>query len=253
MRTIVFKDPKFGKQSVDIIYEDDDLLISNKPPHLPVIPDRFEGRYNLRDLINKFRQKEKANKIWVVHRIDADTSGLVMFTKSEHMHREINSLFEDRKIEKYYLAVVEGVLKQKEGIIDRPILKTARRMLIDKKGKPSQTFYNVIEQFDGFSLLQLKPLTGRTHQIRVHLKDIGCPLAVDPLYGKRSEIGLNHLKNNYHSKPFETPRPLCARLTLHAHQLKFIDPRTGQTQQFEAELPKDLMALIKALKKYKAG
>lgn len=252
MDSIFFKDSQQRKQSVAIIYEDDNLLVVNKPARLPVIPDRFGiYNFNLRDLLNKYVQKEgKQEKVWVIHRIDADTSGLVIFSKTADYHSLVNTLFEDREIDKQYLAIISGALPEKSGVIDKPILKSSKKVIIHPKGKESRTEYEVIEVFDDYGLVSLKPLSGRTHQIRVHLGSIGCPLAVDPLYGKQSVFYLSQIKAKYHLKNLQEPRPLCSRLTLHAHMLSFKDPLTAEVHHFKADLPKDMTALLKALRKY---
>lgn len=254
MTHIVFKDGQQRKQVLEILFEDDDLLVVNKPAHLPVIPDRFGAyNYNVRDLLQKhYKSATGAAEIWVIHRIDADTSGIVLFARNSEYHRLMNTLFEERLIVKYYLAITEQVLPEDEGLIDEPLLKTARKVIVHQKGKASQTEFKTLERFDNFGLVELKPVTGRTHQIRVHLKSVGCPLLVDQMYGKRKEITLAHIKRGYHAKHMQQPRPLCNRLTLHAHRVEFKDPKTGEHRNFEAPLPKDLMAVLKALRKYSA-
>ena len=151
------------------------------------------------------------------------------------------------------MAIVSGGPADEEGCIDLTIMKSARRnfiMEINKKGKESKTDYIVQERFNNYSLVLLKPQSGRTHQIRVHLKAIGCPLAVDPLYGTRSQIDLSMIKKKYRYKEEEKPRPLSDRLTLHAHRLSFINPQSGQEMNFEAPVPKDFKAVLTALRKW---
>ena len=252
MTKIVFKDYKNIKQSIDFLLNNENMIAVNKPAHLPVIPDRL-GRYNynLRDIVQKHLQKDDpSTRLFVVHRIDADTTGVVLLCKNEMYHKQLNVLFEKREIGKYYLALVKGHLPEKTGTIDKPILKTSKKMIIHDKGKPSQTEYQVMEEFENFSLLRLKPLTGRTHQLRVHLKSVGCPLIVDPLYGKSDAFNLQQIKRNYHSKKQQQPKPLSARLTLHAQKIEFGDPLSVEQISIEAPVPKDFMAVLKALRKY---
>jgi len=125
-------------------------------------------------------------------------------------------------------------------------------MLVNEKGKPSRTEYKVLEEFENFSLVELKPFTGRTHQLRVHLKSMDCPLAVDPLYGKSHAFFLQQIKSQFHQKENKKPRPLCARLTLHASQLYFSSV-DNKKMHFEAPVPKDFMAVLKSLRKYNKG
>ena len=251
MNKIVFKDNNDIKQTIDFLYMDEKFIVVNKPAHLPVIPDRFGSyNYNLRDIMQKYLEKaESGSNIFVVHRIDVDTTGLVLLARDENSHRYLNDQFESRQIEKKYLAVIHSHLPAAEGMIDKPILKTVRRMIVNEKGKPSKTEYKVLERFENYSLVELKPLTGRTHQLRVHMKSMDCPLAVDPLYGKNEAFYLQQIKSNFQQKENKKPRALCARLTLHASQLNFTGP-DNRTMHFEAPLPKDFMALLKSLRKY---
>jgi len=252
MTQIVFKDYKNIKQTIEFLYEDDNMIVVNKPAHLPVIPDRFDTyNYNLRDIVKKHLRKENSSAdLYVVHRIDIDTTGLVLLAKNELYHKKLNELFKNRNIAKTYLALVCGHLPEKQGQINKPILKTTRKMIIHEKGKSSQTAYEVLEEFEHYSLVQLKPLTGRTHQLRVHLKSVGCPLMVDALYGKNEAFFLHQIKNNFRYKDQQVPKPLSARLTLHAHKLSFSDPLEKTRYDFEAPIPKDFMAVLKSLRKY---
>jgi 23S rRNA pseudouridine955/2504/2580 synthase/23S rRNA pseudouridine1911/1915/1917 synthase len=126
-------------------------------------------------------------------------------------------------------------------------------MQVSKNGKPSLTRYKVIKRFKKFCYLEVYPQTGRTHQIRVHLKEIQCPLAVDPLYGNINSIDISQIKLRYFKKDaFEENHPLMSRLTLHAYAIQFQDPFSKQTRHFEAPPPKDFSALLKALQKWNA-
>jgi 23S rRNA pseudouridine955/2504/2580 synthase/23S rRNA pseudouridine1911/1915/1917 synthase len=252
------RDEKQRKHKIEVLFEDEYLLVINKPAGLLVIPDHWDPTLpNLIELLT-LRYEQSRNKeaqtLWVVHRIDKETSGLVLFARHPDMHSALNQWFEEGKIEKKYLAIVRGAPQRLKDTIDLPIHLSAGkkfRMEIHKSGKPAITQYKVIEKFRLFSLLEITPKTGRTHQIRVHLSGIGCPLAVDQMYGSGKGIGIHHLKKTYY-KPFEeTERPLLInRLTLHAHKIDFIDPITDEPRSFEAQLPKDFMALLKGLRKW---
>lgn len=252
MTRIFFKDYQNQKQFIELLFEDDNLIVVNKPAHLPVIPDRFGlYNYNLRDLIiNNLKREGRKDDIWVIHRIDSDTTGLVLLARNQQYHSLMNNMFENHQIEKFYVGIVSGKLPSPEGVIRKPLLKTHRKVIVHEKGKPSTTEYKVLGEFDNYSLVRLKPLTGRTHQIRVHLKSIGCPLLIDPLYNKKEAFYISEIKRNFHRKQDEEPRALCSRITLHAQKLSFTDPMSKKWVEFNTELPKDFMAVLKSLRKY---
>ena len=242
------------KQAIDILYQDAHLLVVNKPSGLRVIPDRWDATLpNLRDiLMHHFGE----GNVWVVHRIDAETSGVVVFARTAQMHRELNRLFEKNAVEKIYLGIVQGCPPDKEGRVNLPIRPHPTRkryMQVHPKGKPSITDYRVLETFGHFSLLEIRPRTGRTHQIRVHLQAIRCPLAVDSLYGTSDAINIRQLKKTGvkgHQREDGTGPALMHRLSLHAYELAFTDPLSGEERRFQAPIPRDFQALLKALRKW---
>lgn len=258
LKSFTIRDKKNRKQTIEVLYENEDLLVLNKPAGLPVIPDHWDPELpHLQGIIQSRYEKlsgQKKQAIRVVHRIDADTSGVVLFARSGEMHRQLNLLFENDKIQKTYLAIVQGAPAENEGAIDlalKPHPTRPQFIEVHKEGKPSVTNYKVIERFEYFSLLEVYPQTGRTHQIRVHLREINCPLAVDPLYGNRHSIDLSGIKTGYVPKDiYEKNPPLISRLTLHAFRIQFRNPINGEEQLFEAPPPKDFMALLKALRKW---
>lgn len=238
-------------QKIEVLFEDEHVLVINKPAELLTIPDRF------RDLPNvKGFYKRKYGDIFIVHRLDKDTSGVLILAKTEEAHKDLNSQFEDRKIKKQYLAFVKGVPNPRQGTVDTSIgeSRTVKgKMVVIRKGKPSITHYKVIEEWGQYALLDLDLKTGRTHQIRVHLSSIGYPLVVDPIYAKKSELMLSELKKKRMSFGKEQEeRPLLKRQTLHSHSLTFYHPHTLKPMTFTAELPKDLRALKNQLNKLKA-
>jgi 23S rRNA pseudouridine1911/1915/1917 synthase len=235
------------KLAAAIIFENENFLAINKPAGLLSIPDRMQSEVSLKDmLINKY------GSIFTVHRLDKDTSGIILFAKNETTHKFLSQAFEERRVEKFYQGIVHGSPAEKKGTIDAPIsehLVQKGLMVIHRNGKPSVTDYEVIEDYKFYSLLQFQLHTGRTHQIRVHCKNIGHPLACDELYGDGKPILLSSLKKKYKlSKHDEEERPMLNRLALHSYCLKFTDTE-GNTFNLTAELPKDMRALLQQLKK----
>lgn len=230
------------------IFENDDFIVLNKPSGMLSIPDRTQSQPSLKDhLIEKF------GGIFTVHRLDAATSGVIVFAKNEATHKHLSQQFENRSTQKIYNGLVLGKLEVPAGIIDEPIEEHYAHkgtMMVSDKGKPSLTEYALLEQFRAFSWMQFHILTGRTHQIRVHMKHLGHPIACDELYGDAKPILLSSFKKKFNlAKAAEEERPLLNRLALHAAQLRFTD-LNGNAHSFEALLPKDLRALLQQLRKW---
>ncbi|MGD0038292.1 MAG: RluA family pseudouridine synthase [Bacteroidota bacterium] len=236
------------KNGGGILLEDDTVIVINKPAGLLVLPDRFD-----RKLINLYELlKETFGTIFVVHRIDRETSGVVLFAKTAEAHALLNTAFEMRQVEKTYRAIVVGSPNADSGCIDLQITENehgVRKMKIDKKnGKEAITDYKVIEKFKGYAFIEAKPHTGRTHQIRIHLSAIGLPILADPLYSNSGSFFLSSIKRNYKSNGEE--KPLLARTALHAFSLSFIHPATGEKILIDAPMPKDMETVLKILKRY---
>jgi 23S rRNA pseudouridine955/2504/2580 synthase/23S rRNA pseudouridine1911/1915/1917 synthase len=237
------------KSSPEIIVDNDHFIVLNKPSGLLSIPDREGKEFSLKQML-----QEKYGQIFTVHRLDRDTSGIIVFAKDEETHKYLSQAFEERTVEKYYLGIVNGVPPEKKMTIDEPIAEnTTKRgvMLIHERGKKSITDYEVLEEFGKFSLLRFRIHTGRTHQIRVHMQHVGHPIVVDPLYGDGSPILVSSFKKKYNlSKSEEEERPILGRLGLHAEKLQFKDA-AGTTFKLEAPLHKDMRALLQQLRKKK--
>lgn len=237
------------KISPDIIFENESFVAVNKPAGLLSIPDREQSQVSLKDML-----LEIYGKIFTVHRLDKDTSGIILFAKTEAAHKYFSRLFEERKIEKYYQGLVHGIPTAKTGTIDDPIAEHGVQkglMIIHRRGKPSVTDYTVIREHKYFSLVQFQLHTGRTHQIRVHCQHIGHPLACDELYGDGKPVLLSAFKKKYKlSKHDEEERPMLNRLALHSFRLKFTDA-DGKLIELEASLPKDIRALLNQLARNK--
>ncbi len=235
---------------IEILYEDSDMLIVNKPAGMLVIPDRFDTGI---PSLNKVLEAQTGQKIWVVHRLDRDTSGVICFAKNEEAHKYLSGLFQEHKTGKYYLGLVNGRVVPEEGRIEKPISEhptVKGKMAIAKRGKASVTDYKVVHQWPLYSLVQFQIHTGRTHQIRVHTQSIGNSIVCDELYGDGKPFFLSAIKKKYNlSNKDEAERPLLNRLGLHAHRLE-LKAADGTDVVAEAPLPKDMAACIKQLEKW---
>ncbi|MEZ5018255.1 MAG: RluA family pseudouridine synthase [Flavipsychrobacter sp.] len=235
---------------IELLFEDDDLLIVNKPAGLLVIPDRFDD--NLPSL-NKLLEAQRNEKIWVVHRLDRETSGTICFAKNEATHKYLSKLFQDHKVEKYYSCLVNGHVIQNAARIEEPIAEHPAKkgkMIVAKKGKESITEYEVVKKWPLYSFLYIRIYTGRTHQIRVHMQSIGHAVVCDELYGDGKPFLLSAIKKKYKlSSKYEQEKPILARLGLHASKLRF-QKEDGTTISAEAPLPKDIAACVKQLDKW---
>jgi len=230
-----------------LVYENDDFVVLNKPAGLLSIPDR-EGK----DIsLKKILQKEYG-KIFTVHRLDRDTSGLIVFAKNDALHKLLSHQFEQRQTEKIYLGLIMGSPLKEKDTIESPIIEHPTKkgvMIIHRKGKEAVTDYEVINTFRIYSWVRFQIHTGRTHQIRVHMKHIGHPVACDKIYGDGKAIFLSSIKHNYKlSRNEEEEKPILDRLGLHAYQLRFTS-LDNNTYQFEAPVPKDLKATLQQLDK----
>lgn len=239
------------KPKPEILFQDDHLLVVSKPAGLLTLPDRFkpDEKPNLKQQLD-----QAFGKTWTVHRLDRETSGLLVFALDEDTHRSLSQQFQDRTVEKTYLAILEGCPAETEGTIDRPIGPNPAKpgqMMVVRKGKPSITHYKIVEAFRQFALAEFRIETGRTHQIRVHTAAIGHPLAVDSFYGRREALYLSEIKTRgFQLGKSREERPLLSRIALHSSRLSFVHPGTQQPLQIEAPLPKDLRALLNQLRKW---
>jgi len=237
------------KNKIEIIAETDHWVALNKPSGLLSIPDRKQSEPSLKDWLN-----EKYSRVWVVHRLDKFTSGLILFAKDEETHKLLSMQFEERVVEKFYLGLVHGILVNKVGSVDAPIMEHPTKKttyITHQKGRASLTEYKVLEEHGQYSWMQFQIHTGRTHQIRVHMKHIGHPIVCDEVYGTAAPILLSSLKRKKFklSKADDEERPLLNRLALHAWKLKFNDVN-GKTVELEAPLSKDLKALLQQFEKW---
>ncbi len=237
------------KAAYELLHEDEELIIVNKTSGLLSIPDRFDAtRPNLLAQL-----KERFGEVYVVHRLDRETSGVLCFAKNEAAHKHLSQQFEERSVEKIYYALVEGRLSEEgeinKAIAPHPYIKG--KMITQKRGKASLTLYKSLEYFRNHTLAEANIKTGRMHQIRVHFADINHPLAIDSVYGRKSAFLLSEIKRKrYKLGREQEERPLMSRTSLHAHRLQLTHPSTGERLQFEASLHKDFNAVLKQLRKW---
>ncbi len=229
---------------VEILYEDKDLLVLNKQPGIVVhpAPGHFQGT-----LVNAllFRTKDLSTingvlRPGIVHRLDKDTSGCLVVAKNDAAHRGLAEQFENRKVQKTYVAIVAGRMVQESGVLEmrigrHPVQRKKMSVRPEGQGREARTYYEKIEELGDCTLLELKPTTGRTHQLRVHLAALGFPILGDMQYGKR--------KLKYSHKEISVPRQM-----LHAQTLAFCHPVSGQQISVTAPIPQDMEEVMDALK-----
>lgn len=233
----------------------------NKPSGLLTSPDRYDpNRPNLMKLLHdaiadaKPWAKERApSYLMNAHRLDFETSGIILLAKSKPVLVELANLFGSEKPIKSYAALVQGCPGTNRFQIDAKLaphpVKPGVIRVEPKRGKRARTTFEVRERFDGWTLLACRPLTGRTHQIRVHLRHAGLPIVGDSIYGGKP-LWLSGLKQDYHLKRDREERPLIGRVALHAEGLKLTHPVTGQLLTIEAPCPKDFTVALKYLRRF---
>jgi len=226
---------------LEIYHEDEHMMVIDKPAGMIVHPT---GKVKTGTLVNAilFHCKGKlpgingVNRPGIVHRLDKETSGLIMVAKSELAHRSLTAQIKDRKIIKKYMALVHGIVKEPAGYIEAPIGRDSRhrnKMAIsDIASREAKTYFEIIRQFESFALLLLRLYTGRTHQIRVHLKFIGHPVVGDKVYGVRKE---------------KSPLLSISRQALHSHYLQITHPATNEIMSFTSPLPEDMREQLSVL------
>lgn len=227
-----------------IVLEDEHYCIINKPPFIPSLAER--GKKTAPDVLSLARNYLE-NPV-LCHRIDRETSGALVIAKTQEAYRTMSMQLEARSVSKVYHALVEGVVNFKDQKVDFPInTDHLDKIHIDfRNGKQAETIFNTLELFKHFSLVECKPVTGRLHQIRIHLKSQNCSIAGDELYGGQLPY-LYHIKKKF--KQGNSDNPLISRFALHARSIEFIGP-DEKVRRVECEYPKDFELFLKLLHKW---
>lgn len=246
-----------------IVLDDPRFVVVSKPAGLPSVPERFRpDAETVVDATHELllRKDPRAARPFVVHRLDRETSGVMVLAKDETAARDLMKAFEERRVEKTYLALTTGAPQPTSGEVTFLCAEDPRRAgamtLAQKPGrgtKECESAWETVETFRGVALVRVRPKTGRTHQVRLTLKHLGTPCAVDPLYGSADPLLLSQWKRDYRTGKYRNEVPLIERLTLHAESIEF--PRPGaesETVRAEAPLPRDFSAALKQIRRWGA-
>ncbi len=248
---------------IPVLFEDDFLLALDKPAGLLTSPDRYDpSRPNLMKLLHAaiaqhkpWAQQRRLEYLSNAHRLDFETSGVILLAKSKPVLVALADLFGSEKPAKQYAALAAGLPPGETFEVDAPLaphpVKPGVMRVDPKNGKQSKTKFEVLENFPsfGYALLKCEPLTGRTHQIRVHAAHVGLKIVGDALYGGKP-LWLSRLKKDYHLKPGHEERPLISRVALHAERLQLAHPVTGELLSISAPGPRDMAVGVKYLRKF---
>jgi 23S rRNA pseudouridine1911/1915/1917 synthase len=249
-----------------ILHEDEAIVVVDKPAGMIVHPAKGHWEGTLASALahhfGTLSGRGGPTRPGIVHRLDRDTSGVIVVAKNDQVHDSLAAQFKARQVEKEYLAIVAGAPDRDRDVIDEPIgnhpthreKKAIRRN--DTNARPAVTQYEVVERFAGYALLRALPKTGRTHQIRIHLAHVGCPVLCDRLYGGRAQLSELELiprdRAADEAADHTSPEPLLKRQALHAHRLTLTHPTSGKRLSFEAALPADMLQTLVALRRWRS-
>jgi RluA family pseudouridine synthase len=237
-------------KKVEILYEDEHLLVINKPAGV----DSTRGQFSTDSVLDRLSEirPEIGDELRLVHRIDRETSGVMILAKTILAQRSLTNQWMEGNVRKTYLALVRGVVEPPTGTIDLPLHNTGKKKepVIAGQGKAAITEYQRVEQYRQFALLEVNPRTGRMHQVRVHLASIGLPIVADQIYGSGEPLLLSRFKRSYRPSKHKSQRALIDRLALHANQITVVHPATNQEMTFNADLPKDFKRTVHQLEKF---
>ncbi|MBS9524986.1 RNA pseudouridine synthase [Litoribacter ruber] len=225
-----------------ILFENADYIIINKPPYLSTLDDRHEAQ-NILHLAKMYTPDAQ-----VCHRLDKETSGCLVIAKNQEAYRNIAIQFENRKVDKIYHAVAEGIHEYENLLVDRNLVATNKGIAkINKEGKQATTYFNTLKTYYAHTLIECRPVTGRLHQIRVHLAHLKSPICGDETYGGKN-LYLSDLKRRFNLKKGTDELPIMQRVSLHAYAIGF-DGTDGTRIEVTAPYPKDFAVLVKQLEK----
>jgi RluA family pseudouridine synthase len=226
----------------NILFEDEDFFLVNKPPFISTLEDRHE-KSNLLAFARAYSSDAQ-----VCHRLDKETSGVLAIAKHPAAYRHLSMQFEHRQIGKVYHAIVDGIHDFEAVLVDAPILKQddGRAKISRKEGKPAQTHFSSIRSYRHHTLVECRPVTGRMHQIRVHLASLGASITGDEMYGGKPFLLSAVKKRGFNLKKDTEEQTFMKRMALHAFSLEF-DDLAGKKKKIEAPYPKDMQALIRQL------
>ena len=253
--------PQAEPTPLDVLYEDDAIVVINKPPGMVVHPAKGHWTGTLAGaLVHRFDELSGAGgatRPGIVHRLDRDTSGVIVVARNDAAHEALAAQFHDREVAKEYLAIVAGSIDRDADRVAAaigPHPSHREKMAIrddHPDARPAETFFEVIERFPGFALMRARPKTGRTHQIRLHLQHLRIPVLCDRLYGGRARITAGELRaitRRPCARGLPDDQMLLGRQALHAHRLTLAHPASGQTMEFSAPLPEDMERTLLALR-----